>query len=481
LRISIALHIAGVVNIILSVAMLSAIPVAVFYNDGGVMPLTASFLITLATGLILFFTTRGAGAEVSHREGFLVVGVSWISAGLLSSLPFIFSGLFPSIVDCIFEATSGITTTGASIITDIEALPHALIFWRSLIHWLGGMGIVVLSLAILPLLGIGGMQIYKAEASTISGDKFVPRIKDMARILMTVYLIFSFVMVVLLMLAGMGPFDAFIHTVGGVATAGFSSKNNSIAFFNSFTIEWIIMIFMVLGATNFALHHGFFRNGIKVYTRNEEFRFYIFVMLSATVLITINLAGTHYSSVGEALRFASFQAVSITTTTGFTSADYGQWPFFSQFILLSLMFIGGSVGSTTGSLKCVRFLLLIKLAYKEISQLIHPHAIVPVKLNGRVVPPEIMKSVVGFTFLFFMVFALSSLALLGIGLDPITAISSSAATIGNVGPALGLTGPSASYAMIPDAGKWILILNMFLGRLEIYTLIILLIPAFWRG
>ena len=480
MRLRVALYIVGVVNIALALAMAVPVLVSIFYKGDDTAALLYSMGVTAASGLFLFFAFRTTDVQVNHREGFLVVALSWISAAFFCSLPFVFSGLFPSLVDCFFEGTSGITTTGASILSDIEALPHGLLFWRSMTHWIGGMGIVVLSLAVLPLLGIGGMQLYKAEASTISGDKFVPRIREMARILFTVYLVFSFVMLVLLILSGLGIFDALIHTLGGISTAGFSNRNSSVGALGNPYAEVVIMVFMVLGATNFALHYGFIKKGLKSYTESEEFKFYILVMVVATVLLSASLL-SYYESPGEALRYGSFQAISISTTTGFTTADYGNWPFFSQLLLLTLMFIGGSAGSTTGSIKCVRVLLLIKLAHKEIYKLIHPHAVVPVKLGGSVVPQDIIRSVAGFTVLFLLAFMASALALGLLGLDPLTAIGSAAATIGNVGPALGLTGPGASYAEVPDAGKWILIINMFLGRLEIYTLLILLIPAFWRG
>lgn len=479
--IRVSLHIAGVVNLILAVMMLFPLGVSAFYGDGDATAFALSFAITAALGAILFFGFRKQGIEISHREGFLVVALSWISAGLLSSLPFILSGEFPSIVDCIFEATSGITTTGASILIDIEELPHGILFWRSFTHWLGGMGIVVLSLAILPLLGIGGMQLYKAEASTISGDKFTPRIKEMARILFTVYIILTFIMLVMLSLSGLSLYDSFIHTLGGISTAGFSNMNSSVGALNNVYAEIIIMFFMVLGATNFALHYGFFKDGLKVYTKNEEFRFYIFVMLFSTIALTLSLSGSVYDSFSEALRYASFQAISIGTTTGYTTADYNMWPAFAQILLLSLMFIGGSAGSTTGSIKCVRILLLLKLAYKEIHRLIHPHAVMPIKLGGKVVPDTVIRSVFGYTLIFLFLFFISTMALSIAGLGPMDAISSSAATLGNIGPALGLTGPASNYSMLSDGGKWILITNMFLGRLEVYTLLILLVPAFWKG
>jgi trk system potassium uptake protein TrkH len=480
LRLRVALQIVGLISILLALAMLAPLFVSLFYKQGDTGTFLYSFLITGSIGAVLFLVFRGPVLEVSHREGFVIVAASWICASLFSSVPYLLSGTFASPVDAVFEAVSGITTTGATILTDIEAMPYGILFWRSMTQWLGGMGIIVLSLIILPFLGIGGMQLYRAEASTISGDKFAPRIQDMAKILLYVYLIVSFTMLVFLILAGMNIYDAFVHTMDGISTAGFSDKNMSVGHFQSVYVEGIIIIFMVLGATNFALHYGFFKKGIRAYTASEEFRFYILVMVVATVLVTVNLNGTVYKSLSESFRYASFQVVSITTTTGYTTADFASWTSFSQLLLLILMFFGGSAGSTTGSIKCIRILLLIKLCYKEMYRLIHPHAVIPVKLGGKVVPPEVMKGVTGFTFLFLLVFIVSAIVLSWVGLDTWTAVSSAAATLSNVGPALGQVGPSSNYSMVPGVGKWVLIVNMLLGRLEIYTLLILLVPAFWK-
>ncbi len=481
IRIAVAMRIAGMINIILAAAMLLPLFVALIYKEEDIYPFLISIVVTGGSGLLLFFGTSRVSMDVSHREGFIVVAISWINAVFFSSLPYLLSGVVPSVADAFFEATSGITTTGATIFKDIESLPYGLLVWRSVTHWLGGMGIVVLSVAVMPFLGVGGMQLYKAEASSISGEKFVPRIQEMAKILVLVYLFLSFVLLTMLLISGMPLFDAFIHTIGGISTGGFSLKNASIGAYNNINAEWIIIIFMILGATNFALHYDFYRMGIKAYVKNEEFRFYIFVMVVATIFVTINLWVEYYDSMAQAFRYAFFQVVSITTTAGYTTADFSLWPFFSQMALLVLMFIGGSAGSTTGAIKCVRVLVLLKLLYKEVYRLIHPHAVTPVKLNGKVIPPEVLRSVAGFTFLFFLVFVLSSGVLTMLGLDLVTSISSAAATLGNVGPALGMAGPVVGYGELPDLAKWILILNMILGRLEIYTLIILLFPAFWRG
>lgn len=483
MRIKNALQISGLINIFLALTMTIPLAASIAFKDSQASTFIYSSIITALTGIIFFFSAQskgGAKKEIGNREGFVIVAFSWITVALFSSVPFILSGSFDSITDAVFEATSGITTTGASILNNIESMPKSIILWRSFIHWLGGLGIVLLGLAILPLLGIGGMQLYKAEASVVSSEKFAPRVREMARILLTVYLGFTALMMTLLYINGLGLYDSFIHTVGSVATAGFSSKTESIGYFNSVRIEVIVMVFMVLGATNFSLHYNFFQKGIKAYTQNEEFRFYVSVMVIATLIITLSLNGVYYDGFFQSLRYGTFQVVSIVTTTGFSSTDFGAWPEFSQTILLILMFFGGSAGSTTGAIKCVRMLLLIKYSYKEMYRLIHPHAVTNIKLNGKTVPPEVLKSVTGFALLFFIIFVVSTALLSSMGLDFKTAISSSIATLGNIGPALGAAGPGASYSFAPDGAKWLMTFNMLLGRLELYTLIILLVPAFWR-
>jgi len=479
LRFRVVPYVVGVINLIVAAAMTAPLLVSLIYRDGDTAAFIISLLLTAGVGLILILSFRTQGLEVNHREGFLVVASAWLSASFFSAVPYLIAGTFPSFVDAVFESTSGITTTGASVMTQIEGLPHGILFWRSMTHWLGGIGIVVLSVVILPVLGIGGMQLYRAEASSISGDKFVPRIKDMARILVTLYLLMSFVMMVLLLISGMTLYEAFIHTVGSISTGGFSDKNTSVAYFGNYLIEWLIVIFMFVSATNFPLHYNLYRKGFKSYTESEEFKFYFLVVAASTVLVAINISGSY--SIGATIRHAAFQVVSIVTTTGYTTADYGSWPVFSQLLLFMLMFLGGCTGSTTGAIKCVRVLIIFKFIYKEMYRLIHPHAVTHVKLNGRSLSPEILKGVTGFTLLFFMVFLVSSFLLSLTGLDLVTSISSVAANLGNIGPALGATGPTSNYAFVSSFGKWVLIVDMVLGRLEIYTLLILFVPAFWKG
>lgn len=481
MKFKVVLHIVGLVNMILAGTMLFPLFVTLFFNEGDTFVFAASLAVTMATGLALFFGFRTRLTEVSHRHGFVVVALAWLSASFFSSVPFILSGQFPSVLDAVFEAVSGLTTTGASVVNDVEGLSHGILFWRSFTHWIGGIGVVVFGLAILPLLGIGGMQIYKAEASVVAADKLAPRVKAIARILVTVYLIISFVLLVFLIISGMDIFDAFNHTFSTIATGGFSTRGESVGQYGNFFIELIIMIFMVLGATNFALHYRFFHDGLKSYLKNSEFKFYLGILGAAMVLIAANVNGSVYGGFVESLRYSSFQVISIMTTTGYSTADYTQWPVFSQGVLMLLMFVGGMAGSTTGSVKCIRVLLLFKLGYREIYKLVHPHAVKTVKLNGRPVETEVLNAVTAFTFLYLAVFVASSAILTLQGIDFVTSLSSVAASIGCIGPALGETGPMSNFAALPSLSKMVLILDMLLGRLELYTLIILLVPAFWRG
>lgn len=480
MQLTVVFFVVGVISLLFSLCHLLGFSVALYFHDGDAIAFFNSFIISFFLGLTLFLTCRKETFQVGHREGFLIVAMSWISAAFLSSLPFLLSKSFDTPLNAVFEAVSGITTTGASILTDIENMPHGILFWRNLIHWIGGMGIIIISLTILPVLGIGGMQLYKAEASVVSGDKFAPRIKEMARILLYIYLSFSLVLYVLLLMSGMNAYDAFIHMTGSVGTAGFSNKNASVGAFESLHIEAIIIVFMVLGATSFSIHYRFLSKGFKAYSESEEFKFFASIMILAIAIITINLYGNTYDSLTSAFRYASFQVVSIATTTGFSTADFSLWPPLSQSVLLMLMFVGGNAGSTTGAIKCIRLLLLLKIGYKEMYTLIHPHAVKPVKLGGRTVPAEVLNGVMGFTFLFIALFSISTVIFSGLGYDFLSAMSTSVASLGNIGPALGIHGPMTGYSEMPVIGKIIFIFNMLLGRIEIYALFILLLPAFWR-
>ncbi|MBN1931386.1 MAG: TrkH family potassium uptake protein [Desulfobacterales bacterium] len=471
----------GILTLFLGLTMIFPICFGLFYKDQSVIPLFKSMGITVLVGSLLYICFRKSETEfISQREGMAIVAIGWTAAGLFGALPFSAAGIFDHFVDAFFESVSGFTTTGASVLTDIEAVPKGLLFWRSFIQWLGGMGIIVLSLAILPFLGVGGMQLYKAEVPSPVPDKLKPRIRDTAMILWKVYALISLAETILLMAGGMDLYDALCHTFTTMPTGGFSTKNASIAHFNSIYFDIIIIIFMLLAGINFSLHYQLLRGKPSAFWRDSEFRFFLATVILLILVVSFNIYGSVYESIGQSLRYGAFQVVSILTTTGFATADYEQWPAMSQLILLLCMFLGASAGSTGGGMKCLRVMLYFKYCYKELFSLIHPHAVTHIKIAGKAVPEDVMRSVLGFLGLYMGLFAFCSVLLAGLGVDFTTSFAAVAASMGNIGPGFGIVGPVENYAQIPYLGKWLLIWCMLLGRLEIYTVIILLVPEFWR-
>jgi len=478
MRVQSVVHILSLLLIFEGIAMLLPIPFSLYYGDMDYIALLISAGITSAAGILGFFLTN-FDQDLRPKEGFAIVTFGWISFSLFGSLPFLISGYIPTLTNAFFETMSGFTTTGATILTDIEALPHGLLFWRSFTHWLGGMGIIVLSLAILPFLGVGGMQLFKAEVPGPTADRLAPRITETAKILWGVYALISLAETVLLMFGGMSLFDALCHTFGTMATGGFSTRNASIGAFDSAYIDYVIIVFMVLAGTNFALHYRALTGDIKAYFRNTEFKFFLSIIGIAFVLVGIDTF-TRYNTIPDALQNTLFQVVSILTTTGYGTADYEMWGFSSQVILFFLMFIGGCAGSTGGSLKVVRIYVLIKFVRSEIIRLVHPHAVVPVRIGDTVVPDDALTNILGMFITFVLLFVLGVLIMAGLGLNMDTAMGSIAATLGNIGPGLGNVGPTDNYAFIPGLGKWVLCAFMLIGRLEVFTVIILLSPSYWK-
>ncbi len=460
-----------------------ALPLAasVIYRDGSSGALLLSMSLTVFLGLILFFSgKRQIDAYLSHRDGVAIVAIGWILAGLVGTFPFMFSGVLSNFTHAFFESLSGFTTTGASIIPDVERLPEGILLWRSMIQWLGGMGIILLSVAILPFLGIGGMQLYKAEVPSPVVDKLKPRISETAKTLWNVYLLITALQIALLLAGGMSIFDAVCHAFCTMPTGGFSTRNASIAHFNSVYIESVIVIFMLLAGINFSLHYKLLKGDLKVFGRDPECRVFIMIVGVFVLLVAFDIYGNVYDSIGTAFRYAAFQVGSIITTTGFATADYDKWPALSQLVLITCMFIGGMAGSTGGGIKIMRVMVLVKHGYQQIFHIIHPHAVTTVKLGGKSVPQEILNGIWGFFILYLGLFVAAAFIIAAMGMDLISAFSSVAACIGNIGPGLGLVGPAANYLSVPETGKWILIFCMLLGRLEIYTVILLLTPEYWR-
>jgi trk system potassium uptake protein TrkH len=460
--------------------MAPALACGLYYEDASAAPLFLSLCVTVLAGVFLMFFFRRPGPMViNHREGMVIVSLAWAACGFFGALPFALGG-FPSFTDAFFESVSGFTTTGASVLTDIEALPRGLLLWRSLTHWLGGMGIIVMTIAILPFLGVGGMQLYKAEVPGPVTDKLQPRIKDTAMSLWKVYVLFTAAEVVLLMFGGMDVFESVCHSFGTMATGGFSTRNASIAAYDSAYFDYVISFFMLVASLNFALHFQLFRGRPLALWRDPEFRFFMIFVVVLTAIVTVSIQGANYASWAEAARFGVFQVASIISTTGYATADYELWLPLPQGLLLLCMFVGGCAGSTAGGIKCMRVLLLIKHAYRELFRLVHPRAVLPLRFGPKLVKEEVLASIWGFFVLYIALFVVSSLSLAALDVDVLTSFASVVACIGNVGPGLGGVGPTDNYAAIPILGKWVLSFCMLLGRLEIYTILVLFVPEFWR-
>ena len=475
------IHILGLLLMFQAATMLVPLPFSFYYASGDHTAFLLSAAITFVVGAIAYRSTR-IDRDLLPKEGFAVVTFSWLALSAFGALPFVLSGAIPSYTDAFFETMSGLSTTGASILTDIESLPRGALFWRSLNHWIGGMGIIVLSLAILPFLGVGGMQLFKAEIPGPVVDKLTPRITETAKILWAVYLALTIAESVLLMFGGMDLFDALCHTFGTMATGGFSTRNASVAAYDSAYIEYVIIVFMLIAGANFSLHFHALRGQWRVYQRNREFLFYLFLIGMAFVFISASstFRAGMYAGWEEAFRKTLFQVVSIITTTGYGTADYELWSFTAQFVLFSLMFVGGCAGSTGGGMKVMRIHLLVKFVFREVTRLVHPRAVVPVRMAGQAVDRDVVANVLGFFVLFMFSFAGGVFIMSELGMDMPTSFGAVAATLGNVGPGLGAVGPTDNYGDVPAAGKWVLSMLMLMGRLEIYTVIVLLSPATWQ-
>ena len=474
-------HILGIFVLMIGAAMLPAFALSAALHEAAWSALGLSVLVTMGTGvgMYVFVPRTGERISLTHREGFVIVTLAWVFASAFGALPFHFSGIVPTYCDAFFETMSGFTTTGASVLSNLDGTSRGILFWRALTQWLGGMGIIILSLAILPLLGVGGMQLFKAEIPSPVKDRLTPRIAETARNLWLVYIAISAAEFFLLVLGGMSAFDAACHTFTTMATGGFGNYDDSIARFNSLYIEIVIIAFMFIAGTNFALHFRLFRGDARPLFQDPEFRFYLSVTVVATAAITLDLR-SHVSTLGEALRHAAFQVVSILTTTGFVTVNFDLWPIPSKVILLLLMFIGGCAGSTGGAIKCLRIMIVVKQTFIELTRLIHPRAVLSVKIARSPVPPEIVSSIRSFFFLYIALAVAATLTLTFLGIDMLTAVSGVAATIGNVGPGMGAVNALSNYAELPQSAKWVLSLCMLLGRLEIYTVLVLLVPDFWK-
>ncbi len=482
MKLKIVLKALSILLLIVSFFIFISFIVAIGFDEDS---LAVSFLVPIGISLLFFSIMQIACRDdksnsMSTKGGFLFVTLSWISASLIGSLPFYISGAIPHFTDAVFETMSGFTTTGASILKDIESLPKALLFWRSLTHWLGGMGIVVLTVAILPLLRVEGFQLVKAEAPGPSLDRVTPRITNTAKALWGIYLFLTILQTVLLWAGGMTLFDSLTHTFGTLATGGFSPKNLSVGFYHSAYVEIVTTVFMLLAGINFTLYFRLITGRFTTVYRDPELRAYLGFFLVATIVVAWNLFGRAYDSFGTAVRYAAFQVASILTTTGFSSADFEAWPVLSKVILFLLMFVGGCSGSTGGGIKVIRILTLFKQGWNEMRYLIHPRAVFAIRIGGKSVKKDMVYHISGFVFLYVAFVLLTTLVVATGGFDIETSITAALATVGNIGPGFGLIGPMDNYSFLPAYIKWFLSFAMMTGRLELYTVLVLFTSTFWR-
>ena len=474
-------NIIGILLLINGLLMLTAVPFGIYHGEGSWKGILVASLVNSVIGFLLYYNTKdNENKELKRRDGYLIVILSWIAMSLFGMLPYIFTDQISNVPDAFFETVSGYTTTGASILNDIEILDHGILYWRSLTQWIGGMGIIVLAVAILPFLGIGGMQLFVAEAPGVSVDKLQPRIKETAMRLWQIYISFTVVLFFILWAEGMNSFEAVNHAMTTFATGGFSTKNASIGYFESPLIQYTIILFMFISATNFTLTYFAIKLDFKKVFQNEEFRIYssFIIFLTAIVFITLYLIDSSYAE--ETFRSALFSVVSIITTTGFTTVDFTGWTEFITILFFILMFFGASAGSTSGGIKIVRHVVLLKNSYIELKKQLHQQGVFILRFNNSKVPQSVVTNILAFMMLYVVIFSIGSVIMTLMGVDFITAIGSVAATLGNIGPGIGDVGPASNFSSIPDAGKYFLSLLMLIGRLELLTFLLILTPAFWK-
>jgi len=473
----------GAEILFLAAMMLLSLGVSLYYREGDALPIAAAIAITALMGGVCILLGRGHG-DISLRDGFAVVTFGWLAMAFTGALPAFFSGAIPSFTDAFFESMSGFTTTGASILgphNPIESLPHGVLFWRSLTHWIGGMGIILLSLAILPVLSVGGMQLFRAEVPGPTKDKLTPRIRSTAEILWGVYLVISIAEILLLWAGEMNLFEAACHTFGTMATGGFSTSSRSLAAFPSRYSQYVVIVFMFLAGANFALHYRVMRGGIGNYWKSREFRFYLsIVALFSVVMVAVNLLRGGVGGVEETVRASVFQVVSILTTTGYGSADWEKWGVFAQALLLTLMFIGGMAGSTGGGVKVIRVQVVFKQIRLEMQRLLDPQAILPLRLGTQRIEDGIVRNILTFLLVYFLILLVSTVVLTMFSIDLVTAFGAVLACLSNIGPGIGDVGATDNYGWLPGVVKWFLAVIMVLGRLEIYTVVMLFSRHFWR-
>ncbi len=464
-----------------SLTMLVPVIVSFIYQEGTALVFFEAFLTTIICGCVLWLPTRNADHDLRVRDGFLVTAMFWFVLGVFGALPlWLADSVQISLTDAVFESISGLTTTGATVMVGLDELPRSILFYRQQLQWLGGIGIIVIAVAILPMLGIGGMQLYRAETpGPIKDSKLTPRITSTAKWLFLIYLFMTLGCLLAYWLAGMSLFDAIAHSFSTVSIGGFSTHDLSMGYYDNPAILIIAIFYMCFAGINFALHfYAWRRVTLRPYRQDPEMKFYFTILAIGTVIVVATLGSSATYSWPEALLHGSFQVVSIATTTGFASANFSAWPSFIPFLLLAMAFVGACAGSTGGGMKVIRALLMVKQGIRELQQLVHPHAIIPIKIGNRPVAERVLSAVWGFIAVYIITFIVLTLCLMALQLDFVTAYSATAAALNNLGPGLGQV--AAHYASISDPAKWLLCFAMLLGRLEIFTLFVLFTPLFWR-
>ena len=484
----------GLTAVLNGVFMFIAIPFSMFHKEDAQLGILNAGIITIFLGLLLYFFNKPTSTNIQKKEGYLIVTLGWLTLSFTGMLPYLFTCAIPNITDAFFETLSGYSTTGSSILTDIESMPKGILFWRSATHWIGGMGIIVLTIAILPLLGIGGMQLFMAEAPGPSADKLHPRITDSAKRLWLIYVTLTLAEFFFLKVAGMTWFDAINHAMATLSTCGFSTKNASLSHWNGMPmVQYIVIFFMFVAGTNFVLTYFALKGKVRKVIESEEFRYYFFGVLSIAAIIaiiiiffqdeTLQTTIAHPAVLGKtesAIRHALFQVISVVTTTGFVTADFTMWSFFATGIFFALFFLGGSAGSTSGGIKVMRHIVMLKNSFLEFKKTLHPNAIIPVRYNGKSVSQNIVFNILSFFVIYMLIFIISSVILTLLGLDFMSALGAAASSLGNIGPAIGSVSPVDNFSHLSVGAKWFCSFLMLIGRLELFTVLILFTPFFWR-
>ena len=484
------LGIVGAFTFFMGFALILPIPIALAYNESNVWVYLLSSGFAFLIGGLLYLIFKPAD-EVRPREAFFIVYVTWIVLSLFGCTPFLLSGSLNDVTDAFFETMSGLTTTGATIFggishdgrsnLGIEELPASIVFWRSLLHWMGGMGFIVLSVAILPFLSLGSTNLFHSESSVLENDKITPRVQQTAKYLWGVYFLFTLMHFLLLWIhPKMDWFDALNHAMSTLATGGFSTKDASIGWFDSAYIDWVIIVFMYLAGISFAMHFRLMRGEYNNYINNRETRFYTVITLVAILFISVTLWWSSEYSISDSIRYGAFQALSIITTTGYITDNYSIWPSFALIILLALFFTGGCAGSTSGGVKMFRHMILFRTVGREIRQSVHPRAVLPLRVGNRIIEPPMVRKILSFFMLYALLFVIGAALLSTLGIDPVSAISASISSLGNIGPAMGSFGPVDNFASMPASGKWILSAMMLIGRLELFTVLVLFSVPYWK-